>query len=217
MFITDMNKSTLLLGLSNVLLIISNTMHIFIYLPWQTDDVSARNCGNNVCIEESFEDISTITLDYTCRTEVADVYINEDVIETENPYTVYYSDEDAVDIAKVLRGECADVPSRQERACVAWTILNRVDNDGRSIHDTIRMPNQFEFKEHAEVRDDLLDLAYDVLERWNKEKNGEENVGRVLPREYTFYYGDGRHNYFRNAFRKPYDIWDYSLENPYET
>lgn len=74
----------------------------------------------------------------------------------------------------------------------------------------------FGINESTTVDDSLLDLASDVLWRWNSEKNGEAEVGRVLPKEYTYFAGRGGHNYFRNGFDGEYSIWDYSLESPYE-
>lgn len=136
--------------------------------------------------------------------------------ETEQEYITYFTEEDVADIAKVLLRECGGVSSKTEQACVAWCILNRVDESGDSIYGVLRASNQFAFSESEEIREDLYELAKDVLWRWNNEKNGISDSGRVLPHEYIYFYGDGMHNYFRNAFSGSYDIWDYSLESPYE-
>lgn len=134
----------------------------------------------------------------------------------ETVYILYYTANDAIDIAKLLWRECGSVESKTEQACVAWSLLNRVDATGESIYDTIRKPNQYAFSEWTQVMDDMLVLAYDVLNRWNDERNGFADVGRVLPNEYIYFSGDGVHNYFRDAFQEPYNIWDYSLNSPYE-
>lgn len=134
----------------------------------------------------------------------------------DNTYIQYYTDKDAIDMAKVLYRECRGVPSTTERACVAWTVLNRVDERNSTIHAVIRSPGQFAFRTNTPIRDELLELAYDVLERWNREKNGETDVGRVLPREYTFFRGKGGRNYFRDKYNGSYNIWDYSLDSPYK-
>lgn len=81
----------------------------------------------------------------------------------------------------------------------------------------IQYPGAFAYIEDTPVTDELHDLAADVLARWNAEKNGESDVGRVLPTEYIYFSGDGKHNYFRNAYKENYDIWDYSLPSPYES
>lgn len=140
----------------------------------------------------------------------------EEVNEPELEYITYFTEDDATDLAKVLLRECGGIPSKTEQACVAWCVLNRVDEYGSSIYDVLREPNQFAFSDTTEVRDDLYELAKDVLWRWNDEKNGITESGRVLPREYIYFHGDGVHNYFRNAFSGDYDTWDYSLESPYE-
>lgn len=47
-------------------------------------------------------------------------------------------------------------------------------------------------------------------------KDGETDTGRVLPSDYLWFSGDGKHNYFRNAY-KGGETWDWSLPSPYET
>lgn len=112
--------------------------------------------------------------------EVTDYSQEEVVTETaDEPYiTIYYTEQDVIDIAKVLYNECRGVSNKTEQACVAWTVLNRADNQGISIAEVIRAENQFAFSENTIVDDTLLDLASDVLWRWNMEKNGR-NRGRT--------------------------------------
>lgn len=141
--------------------------------------------------------------------------ITEQETAPEDTYVIYFTENDVTDIAKLLLRECGGVPSKTEQACVAWCVLNRVDKYDSSIYEVLRSPNQFAFYESTEVQDDLYDLAKDVLSRWNDEQNGILDVGRVLPKEYTYFHGDGVHNYFRNSFDGDYEIWDYSLESPY--
>lgn len=129
---------------------------------------------------------------------------------------IYYTEQDVIDVAKVLYRECYGLPSMTEQACVAWTILNRVDNWDRTIYDVVREPNQFAYYSDTPVIEPMIELATDVLNRWSLEKNGIEDVGRVLPRDYMHFFGDGSHNYFRNAYTGNYDTWDYSLPSPYE-
>lgn len=142
--------------------------------------------------------------------------VTEQETVSEDTYITYFTEDDIKDIAKLLLRECGGVPSKTEQACVAWCVLNRVDKHDSSIHEVLRSPNQFAFYELTEIQDDLYDLAKDVLSRWNDEKNGISDVGRVLPKEYTYFHGDGVHNYFRNSFDGDYETWDYSLESPYE-
>ena len=138
----------------------------------------------------------------------------EDAVE--NTYVQHYTEQDAIDIAKVLYRECRGVPSKTEKSCVAWTILNRVDLYDSPIHEVVRADSQFAFCENTPIWDELLELAYDVLERWNREKNGEVSVGRTLPKEYVYFYGKNGRNYFRDNYEGGYQIWDYVLDSPYE-
>lgn len=144
----------------------------------------------------------------------------ETIPETEptEPYILYYTENDVLALARTLYNECGGVPSTTEQACVAWTACNRVDNGywGDTILEVLTYPNAFAHSWSAPVTDELYDLSLDVLTRWNDEKNGLTSVGRVLPPDYTYFHGDGDHNYFRNAFDGNYNIWDYSLPSPYE-
>lgn len=146
-------------------------------------------------------------------------YNGETVEEEEEQEVIYYSEEEVVMVAKVLYRECGGVPSITERACVAWTICNRVGADGfqDTVKGVIEYPGAFAYIVDTPVTDELYELAKDVLSRWNSERNGKTDVGRVLPEDFKFFSGDGEHNYFRNAYRGNYIIWDYSLESPYES
>ena len=146
---------------------------------------------------------------------------NEQAAENANApkEVMYYSDSDAMLLAKVTYLEARGIENKTELACVMWTILNRVDAGYGTIEEVMTAPNQFAYSPDANtVTDhgvDLVELAYDVLSRWNSEKNGKTDVGRVLPADYLWYAGNGKHNYFRNEFRTA-NKWDYSLPSPYE-
>lgn len=163
--------------------------------------------------EDTIDVIDTITEDVT--TENAEV--TEEATGEAVEIIMYFTEKDIIALAKVLYSECRGVPSDMEKACVAWTACNRVDAEyGDTIYDVLTTPNQFAYHKNTPVTEELYDLALDVLTRWNDEKNGITSVGRVLPKEYMWFRGDGKHNYFRNAFSGKYDIWDYSLDNPYD-
>lgn len=145
----------------------------------------------------------------------------EEIVETEctEPEIVYYfTEDDVIVVAKILWEECRGVKSVTQQACVAWTIVNRVDaGDSKSIYAAVTKPNQFAWNSSAPVTEELYDLAEDVLIRWSKEKSGYTDVGRVLPEDYLWFRGDGEVNYFRNCYSGDYEIWDYSLPSPYES
>lgn len=119
-------------------------------------------------------------------------------------------------IAKVIYREArrSSIPLEQ-KAAVAWVILNRVDSDGwkDTIEGVIKSPNQF-----AWVNKTPLDwewLARDIVTRWLLEKEGHALVGRTIPPDYFFFAGHNGKNRFRKTY-KSRTYWDWSLPDPYE-
>lgn len=142
---------------------------------------------------------------------------NRAIENEEYEIQLHYSEQDVAFLAKVAFCEARGIESKTEIACVMWTILNRCDNGYGTIKAVVTAPQQFAYYQKAPTVSgygyDLVTLARDVLNRWSKEKNGIEDVGRVLPKEYLYFSGDGEHNYFKN---KESTRWDYSLPSPYE-
>lgn len=133
-----------------------------------------------------------------------------------------YTDMDAMALAKLVWGEGRGVPdngivsAKCQQAAIVWTVLNRFD-DGQadSIVGVITAPTQFHgYSVDHPVEEEFLDLAYDVLDRWNREKHDEVNVGRVIPNDYFWFRGDGTYNHFRNEYRSS-ETWGWELSDPY--
>lgn len=131
------------------------------------------------------------------------------------------SETDAEIIAQILYHECGALP-KLEQSAVVWCILNRVDSALPYFPDSIEevckqkigKTYMFAYRDDAPVEKELYELAVDVLTRWEREKSGEADVGRTLPKEYLYFWGDGRHNHFRVEYQgKQY--WDWSLPDPY--
>jgi len=144
----------------------------------------------------------------------------ENVIEPSTS-TRLYTEEDVQVLAKVVYGEALVTRSDMEMAAVVWCILNRVDSGDpfypESIIEVATQEKQF----HGYSPDHPVDqhiewLVRDVLDRWAAEKNGAEDVGRVLPADYLFFWGDGRQNHFTQEYHKGAE-WDWSLPNPYQS
>lgn len=139
--------------------------------------------------------------------------LSEDFIR----YEYRHTEEEIEIVAKILYRECRGIKSKTEQACVVWTMCNRVD---AGYADTIKAvataEDQYAWYPDTPVWDELYELAEDVLVRWSKESAGYEDVGRVLPNDYLWFSGDGKHNNFRNQY-KGGTRWDYSLETPYES
>ena len=162
--------------------------------------------------------------------EIRDV--NEtDAVDTEGLVEIeeverLYTDEDAIALARMLWGEARGVKDMTVRgrsvsreaqlaACV-WTVLNRYDAGFEdTIKEVVAAADQYLGYNPDHLIDvELLVVCYDVLDRWNAEKLGAKDVGRVLPDDYLWFKGDGKHNHFRNEFTGM-KTWDWGLGDPY--
>ena len=133
-------------------------------------------------------------------------------------FPIVVTEADIIAMCKMVYGECRGEPIDRWAACV-WCVLNRVD-DPRfpdTISAVITQEYQFTgYKTYHPVKSEIRWLVEDVLTRWGREHAGETDVGRVLPKDYCWFRGNGKENIFRNAYLSPYTIWDWSLPNPYE-
>ena len=133
------------------------------------------------------------------------------------PVVPLWSEEEVYVLAKMVWGEARGVPSDTEKAACVWCALNRVDHGYGDIITVVTTPKQFVgYNEENPVDDGLITLCIDVLTRWYAEREGQVEVGRVLPADYLWFSGDGKRNHFRNAYRGG-DGWDWSLPSPYES
>ena len=160
-----------------------------------------------------------IAVDIVTGEGTDDGHIPGDDVEAQWPRL--YSDEDAIALAKLAWGEARGVPdlkihgrvisTRTQQAAVMWTVLNRFDAGyEESILEVITAKGQFHgYSEEHPVEEDLLELAYDVLDRWNAERHGE-TVARELPSGYLWFHGDGVRNHFRDAYKNGNE-WDWSV------
>ena len=165
----------------------------------------------------------TITL-LTGGTETVyfDVPVHEAVQQKELNVEYQIAEKDINMLAKTIWNEARGIKSDMEKAAIAWCVLNRVDSTDwefrnmNTIEEVLTAPGQIEgYKEDNPLDDHLVELAEDVLIRWNMEKDGVVDVGRVLPKDYYFWWGDGKHNYFRKQLEDQV-FWDWSWDSPYE-
>lgn len=128
-----------------------------------------------------------------------------------------YDLDDLKIIAKTVWGEARGC-SLTEQAAVVWCILNRVDSPDfpDNIADVVLQKNQFSgYNASNPVNTDILNLVQDVCMRWRYEGTGIlGSLGRVLPKEYCWFKGDGTKNIFRDKY-KGGNIWDWTLYSPY--
>ena len=129
-----------------------------------------------------------------------------------------YTEADVEMLARLIYTEARGVRSKTEQAAVVWVVLNRLDNPNRlqkTIAEVVCAPYQFDYRPWVPVTDEFKALAADVLERWQAEKSGVEDVGRVLPAEYQYFEGWGGRNWF-SAKWKSQEYWGWGLASPYE-
>ncbi len=130
-----------------------------------------------------------------------------------------YTEEDVEFIAKTVYGEALVTQSDTEMAAVAWCILNRVDSSlyPDTVKEVVTQRRQFQgYSEGHPVTAKIENLVIDVLDRWCAEKNGATDCGRVLPKEYIYFEGDGRHNHYATEYGAK-DYWDWDIKSPYES
>ena len=127
------------------------------------------------------------------------------------------SEKEEKKLAQTLYGEdrtVGDADDTMRQAAVIWSIFNRCDAWDMTVDEVITH-DQF----HGWYRDQkhpewAHEIVRDVALRWAREKMGEEDVGRVLPKEYLFFSNGGKHEKFRTTYRNG-QYWDWSLPNPY--
>lgn len=120
-------------------------------------------------------------------------------------------------LAQTVWGEARGC-STTEQAAVVWCILNRVDSSQFPDDPlmVVQQERQFDgYHPSYPVEPDLVTLVEDVMTRWEMEDKLVGKVGRVLPKEYLFFEGDGSHNHFRQEYIKTGETWDWSLPSPY--
>ena len=151
----------------------------------------------------------------TDQTPVKDINDEVDVVELviENNFT----NEEIDHIAKTVWGEARGL-SKTHQAGVVWAILNRCDDGrfGKGVIGVVTAPSQFAgYRSGNPVDPESCNLVVDVLDRYSQEKAGIKNVGRVLPKEYLYFRGNGKVNLFSKKWNSN-NVWDWSLESPYE-
>lgn len=168
------------------------------FMPWSGTQEAERHSGEPTPI------ISTSPL-LTLAPELEEQEYIPDAAEVEA-------------LAKMLYKEARGIASDMEKAACVWCVLNRID-DPRfpdTVLEVLEAPYQFAgYSVDYPVLPELATLAADVLKRYHAERDGESNVGRVLPAEYCFFTGDGKNNHFTIGW-KDTNTWGWTLESPYE-
>ena len=154
------------------------------------------------------------------RAHFAAPVVTERVKEDEKAAEIY-TDADARALAQMAWGECRGVGSLSingkavsgtcQKAATMWVALNRYDAGFEdSIVDVVAAPYQFVgYSAEHPIDEELLALAYDVLEHWSNERQSGATDGRIIPADYFWFVGDGQHNHFTNKFASGvYYAWE---------
>lgn len=171
-------------------------------------------------IDDIFEASQIQKVEYRGLNFIYDPTLSDvDMTDIENRFKTYAPYDDYNKVVKALSqmalGEAGGC-GKTEIAATIWCVLNRFDGGySNSIFTVVAAPDQYHgYSPNNKIRQDIYEITCDVIARWVAEKEGKENVGRVLPQGYYWFYGDGKHNHFRNQYRTNVR-WDWSLPTPY--
>ena len=118
-------------------------------------------------------------------------------------------------LAQLVKGEAENCGLTQ-KAAVIWVVFNRVDCGSGTIEEVVTGGAFYGWGDWQDATQANKDLALDVYIRWQAEKAGIPDVGRIIPNDCRHFSGDGKQNYFRVGGIKGY-LWDFSLPTPYES
>lgn len=175
----------------------------------------------NSALNQTKQAISVAEDAHLLANQAIDKLMEQERAEAEIGYGYPYEEHEAyVDyvaaeyLANVTWGEARGC-SVTEQAAVMWCVLNRVDSPlyPDSVAEVITQKSQFNgYSEDNPITNNMLQLANSVLTYWSE---GDDS-GRVLPKEYLYFTGDGEHNYFYTEWANNAKAWDWSLPSPYE-
>jgi len=134
-------------------------------------------------------------------------------LEHEALLAQYFTDKDVVMMAQLIDIEAGGVFPLCHRAAVGWTVTNRLDSglyNQSTIGGIISQEGQYAWYSGRSYADINYEIALDVLTRWAEEQiSGEEDLARVLPKEFMSFYGDGEQNYF---YDREGNFWNFYVE-----
>lgn len=171
----------------------------------------------------------TLEMVHTLPVEDDDTIIvkAEETPAPEPEYEKLYTERDVIAMAQMTYGEGWITQSDTEMSWIMWCVCNRFDSGDPfyrncdSLYDIITQyygtdSQQFHgYDPNNPVEERLVNLARDVLDRWSAEKQGATDVGRTLPADYLWFWGDGWHNHFTNDWKGGTE-YDGHLGTPYD-
>ncbi|MGN1229199.1 MAG: cell wall hydrolase [Prevotella sp.] len=108
-----------------------------------------------------------------------------------------YSAQEVTLVAQTVWGEAGNC-SREEQMLVAWCICNRADAYDKSVEEIVTAPKQFiGYSPSNPVDETIVEVVSEVLEAWSRGEEALVLSPYATTSSYLFFYGDGKHNWFR--------------------
>ena len=85
----------------------------------------------------------------------------------------------------------------------------------KTILGVVSAPNQFHgYSPNHGVGKNCYYVALTVTYFYHLEKDTGNSIGRTLPSQYVYFWGDGKHNHFKDRDGNKFELW--STLNPYD-
>lgn len=171
----------------------------------------------SIILYQCFGEIEFETIEKT-QIETVEATVIETIRYATEKENIEHREEEIEALCKAVWGEARGC-SLTEQAAVIWCVLNRVEDERfpNDIISVLTQENQFTgYRESNPIENSIYELVNDVLSRWYIEDEAVGVVGRVLPKEYCWFRGNGTENIFRDSYSGNYNVWDWDLESPYK-
>ena len=115
-----------------------------------------------------------------------------------------WTDNDVAVLSRMVWGEGRGV-SRNEQKLIVWTVINRLEDGryGSSLIGIVRARGQFHgYSARHPVTTAIRDMVTEVLEAWDRGEGGKVYPPFATTPCYRYFWGDGRHNWFRTNWRR---------------
>jgi len=115
-----------------------------------------------------------------------------------------WTDEDVAVISRMVWGEGRGV-SANEQKLIAWTVINRLEDGryGNSLIGVVRARGQFHgYSARHPITPEIRRNVVAALEAWDRGEAAKVYPPFAITSCYRYFWGDGRHNWFRTNFRR---------------
>ena len=111
-----------------------------------------------------------------------------------------YTSEEITLVCQTVYGEARGC-SKEEQQLVAWCICNRADYSGTSVEQVVTADRQFHgYDPENPVTEEIFENVTEVLEAWSRNEEALVYEPYATTTEYRYFYGDGRHNWYREEW-----------------